>query len=65
MKLTINGEPREVAARTLLGLLEELGLEPKSIVVERNATILDRNLYQEILLSEGDVLELVRIVGGG
>ncbi len=65
MKLTINGEPREVAARTVLGLLEELGLEPARTVVERNAVIVDRSRYQDTVLSEGDVLELVGIVGGG
>lgn len=65
MRITINGEPREVKARTVLHLLEELGLEPQRIVVEQNATILDRNSYQDALLAEGDVLELVRLVGGG
>ncbi|MBW1991138.1 MAG: sulfur carrier protein ThiS [Deltaproteobacteria bacterium] len=65
MKLTINGEPREVAACTVLGLLEELGLEPARTVVERNAVIVDRSRYQDTVLSEGDVLELVGIVGGG
>ncbi len=65
MKVTINGEPREVAARTVLHLLEELGLEPQRIVVERNAAIINRDSYRETLLAEGDVLELVRIVGGG
>lgn len=65
MRITINGELREVQARTVLHLLEELGLEPQRIVVERNAAILDRNSYQDALLAEGDVLELVRLVGGG
>ena len=65
MKLTINGQDREVAAGTLLSLLEELGLHPQGTVVERNREIVDREAYREIHLSEGDVLELVRLVGGG
>ena len=65
MKLTINGQDREVAATTVWGLLEELGLHPQGTVVERNAEIVDRAAYQETILGEGDVLELVRIVGGG
>jgi len=65
LKLTINGQDREVAATTVWGLLEELGLHPQGTVVERNAEIVDRAAYQETILGEGDVLELVRIVGGG
>ena len=65
MNLTINGEPREVAARTVHDLLEELGLQPARILVERNAVIVARDSYQDTALGEGDVLELVRIVGGG
>ncbi len=65
MKLNINGQDREVAAGTVLSLLEELGLHPQGTVVERNREIVDREAYREIHLSEGDVLELVRLVGGG
>jgi thiamine biosynthesis protein ThiS len=65
LKLTINGEPREVAASTVLGLLEELGLHPRGTIVELNREIVDREAYRETHLSEGDVLELVRLVGGG
>jgi thiamine biosynthesis protein ThiS len=65
VKLTINGEPREVAAGTVLSLLEELGLHPQGTIVERNREIVDREAYRETHLSEGDVLELVRLVEGG
>jgi sulfur carrier protein len=65
MKITINGESREVNAPTVLELLNELGLDPARTVVERNAAIVQREMYGDTLLGEGDVLELVRIVGGG
>ena len=65
VKLTINGEPREVAAGTVWSLLTELGLHPQGTIVERNREIVDREAYRETNLSEGDVLELVRLVGGG
>ena len=65
MKLTINGEGREVAAATVLALLGELGLKPQATVVELNLEIVDRAAYGETPLAAGDVLELVRIVGGG
>jgi sulfur carrier protein len=65
LKLTVNGEQRDVAATTVLGLLEELGLDPLATVVERNAYIVTRPSYPETVLADGDILELVRIVGGG
>ena len=65
MKLTINGQDREVAAATVWGLLAELGLHPQGTVVERNREIVDREAFRDTRLSEGDVLELVRLVGGG
>lgn len=65
MRVTVNGEVRDVGARTVLDLLTELGLEPKRTVVERNAVIVDRASYQDTSLAEDDILELVGIVGGG
>jgi thiamine biosynthesis protein ThiS len=65
MKLTINGEPREVAATTVFDLIQELGLHPQGTIVERNLEIVELAAYGETILADGDVLELVRIVGGG
>jgi thiamine biosynthesis protein ThiS len=65
LKLTVNGEPRKVAATTVFDLIQELGLHPKGTIVERNLEIVDRASYGETMLADGDVLELVRIVGGG
>lgn len=65
MKLKVNGEYREVSATNVFDLLTELGLHPQGTIVERNREIVDREAYRETHLSEGDVLELVRLVGGG
>jgi thiamine biosynthesis protein ThiS len=65
LKLKINGEDRETSAATVFDLLTELGLHPQGTIVERNREIVDREAYGEVQLAEGDVLELVRLVGGG
>jgi sulfur carrier protein len=65
VKLKINGESREVAADTIWTLLEEFGLHPQGTIVERNREIVEPSAYRETRLAEGDVLELVRLVGGG
>lgn len=64
--IRLNGKEREVAAGiTVSGLLDELGLVPGMVVVERNREILARDRYPMVHLSEGDRLELVHFVGGG
>ncbi len=67
MTLKINGEVREVAAEelTVSGLLAELGIAAAGIAVELNGEIVPRSRHAETELCEGDVLEIVRMVGGG
>lgn len=66
MKIVCNGEERSVAPQSkIVTLLEELALEPDTVVVECNGVVLKREEYDTYLLTEGSVLELIRFVGGG
>ncbi len=66
MRLTVNGKPRETSGPiTLLGYLESLGINPQIVAVELNGEIVKRPRYGEVVLHDGDVLEIVRMVGGG
>lgn len=66
MNVTINGEPRTLSpGLTVAALLDELSLKPEATVVQRNNNIVDRAQYEGVQLRDGDVLELVRFVGGG
>ncbi|AMV16881.1 sulfur carrier protein ThiS [Planctomyces sp. SH-PL14] len=66
MKVTVNGEPREVAAGTTVGdLLQELGKNPKFLAVERNLELVPRTEHASTPLQDGDALEIVTLVGGG
>lgn len=66
VKLTINGEAREVPdALTVRGLLEHLELTAGPVAVEVNRSIVPRAEHATHALAEGDVLELVHLVGGG
>lgn len=64
-RIQVNGENREVSAATILALVEELGLDPRKVAVERNLAIVPRSLHGETALAEGDRIELVQFVGGG
>ena len=66
MELVINGEKRSVASPlTVSKLLAEIGVNPDTIVAELNGTILEKAHYGKSALEDGDVLELIRFVGGG
>jgi thiamine biosynthesis protein ThiS len=64
--VTVNGEPRHLLGpATLLDLLAQLGLDPRTVVVELNREIVRRPRLGETTLADGDTIELVHFVGGG
>lgn len=65
MRIQVNGDTREVASRTILELVGELGLDPRKVAVERNLEIVPKSLHGETALAEGDRIEMVVFVGGG
>ena len=65
MRIQVNGDTRDVAARTILALVEELALDPRKVAIERNLEIVPRSLHAQTALAEGDRIELVLFVGGG
>ncbi|MFL5319569.1 MAG: sulfur carrier protein ThiS [Myxococcaceae bacterium] len=66
MRLSVNGEPREVPSGiTIAQLLELLRLERTQVAVEVNANVVRRALHAEHALSDGDQVEIVTFVGGG
>jgi thiamine biosynthesis protein ThiS len=66
MKVTINGEPREITgAKNVAELIQELRLPAPAILVEHNGLALRREEWPQRLLADCDRIELVRIVAGG
>ncbi len=66
IRLTINGKPKELSAPTgLVNYLESLDISTQFIAVGYNGEVIEKESFQEITLSEGDVVEIVRPVGGG
>ena len=64
--LTVNGEPRHIAAgASIAGLVSAIGLDPAKVAVERNAVIVPRSTLAQVVLAQGDILEIVHFVGGG
>lgn len=64
--ITVNGDARRVPADlTVAGLLDHLGLVGGKVAVERNKEIAPRSLFNEMMITDGDTIEIVRFVGGG
>lgn len=66
MNITLNGEPRTLAASTnLMQLLQAEGLAERRVAVEINGHIVPRSGHGGHALAEGDRVEIVHALGGG
>ncbi|MDB5688881.1 MAG: bifunctional sulfur carrier protein/thiazole synthase protein [Sphingomonas bacterium] len=66
ISIRVNGEHRRVMGGiTIADLASELGLEPTKVAVERNLEVVPRSTLADVLIEDGDELEIVHFVGGG
>ncbi len=64
--LQINGRRVELDGPiALLAYLDKLGVSARAVAVELNDVIIERSAYEGAELHDGDVVEIVRMVGGG
>jgi thiamine biosynthesis protein ThiS len=72
MHLIVNGKPREVdasahgdGAMPLFALLEAFEVNAKLVAVAINGDVVSKHDFGAARVSEGDEIEIVRMVGGG
>ena len=66
IEITVNGEPQTAPnGQTILGLLQQLELDPARVAVELDRRIVKQPSWQETILRAGSQLEIVQFVGGG
>jgi thiamine biosynthesis protein ThiS len=66
MKVTINGETKEIAKQfNLLELLREFSLPSERIAIELNRQVVRKKDWESILVNDADKIEIVHFVGGG
>jgi thiamine biosynthesis protein ThiS len=66
VSVTVNGRVQETEpGETVASLLDRLGLAAKYALVERNGEPVERGLYRETALADGDSLVVARPVAGG
>jgi sulfur carrier protein len=62
----INGENKEMKDNTtIFDFLKMNDIVPIGVTIEHNSKIVDSNDSKKIVLKNGDILEVLRFVGGG
>lgn len=66
IRLTVNGEAKEFAqVSTVRDLILRLNLTGRAVAVEVNKQLIAKRQHDTHRLADGDVVELVTLVGGG
>ena len=66
MKIRVNGNVRDVEdGMTLKGLLAALDIKPQGIAIDINREIVPKSKFEETFIKQDDVIEIVRMTGGG
>ena len=66
LTVIVNGEKRQFEEGTsVASMLASLGIVSRRMAVERNKEILPKTGFEDAMLTEGDVFEIIEFVGGG
>ena len=66
VSVRINGEHRRMPEGTTIAeMINQLGLDPHRVAVERNLEIVPRSTFAAAPVEDGDDYEIVHFVGGG
>ena len=66
ISLMVNGKPKQLdLSLDLAAYLDSFGLDLTHVAVGYNGEVLAKEQFSDITLRDGDVLEIVRPVGGG
>jgi len=65
MRVTINGEAREIAARSVDALLGELDYEGTHFAIAVNFDVVPKSQWSETQLRSGDEIEIITPRQGG
>ena len=65
MRVTINGEQREIAADSVAALLSELDYEGTHFAIALNYDVVPKSRWAETALNAGDEIEIITPRQGG
>ena len=66
MNIILNGKPYVIEnSNNLLNILKTLDIKPQNLIAEVNGEIVTAKEFENKIINENDVIELVKFVGGG
>ncbi len=66
VEIILNGERRRLpSGKSLLQLIQDLGLEEGQVAAEVNRQVVRRDAWERTPIVSGDEVEIVHFVGGG
>ena len=66
MRIRLNGAEKDVEPGVTIGrLVDGVVVDRSRVAVERNKEIVPRATFDDAPVAEGDVIEIVTLVGGG
>ena len=66
ISIQLNGDHKRIAGgMSVVDLVRSLDLDPAKVAVERNREIVTRSTLADVMVEDGDQLEIVHFVGGG
>ena len=65
-EITLNGKPHDLAGTpTIVELIDTLSVKANQVAVAVNGEVVTRHEWPQTRVRDGDVVEVVRAVGGG
>ena len=66
VEITLNGERYELEQPlSVIDLLARLDIDPRRVAIEHNLSIIKRHTFSDVIIGDGDTVEIVNFVGGG
>jgi thiamine biosynthesis protein ThiS len=66
MKIILNGEEILLEGQVnIAALLQKYSLDKRKIAVERNLEIVPQSSFEEVVVNDGDNIEIIHFIGGG
>jgi len=65
-KIQLNGDPYDINDGCNLNeLLNKLKIKKNKVAIEVNGEIIEKKMYESLILSKDDKVEIVHFIGGG
>lgn len=65
MQISLNGETKSITDACLANALKQLGYDDEGFAVAVNGEFVPRPTYEEFVLDDGDLVDIVAPIAGG